>query len=417
MGHDVTLIDLCFDHDVTPPVSKAIETSSPDVIGISMRNLDNVFGLAPRAFVPRLKRVVDACRAASAAPIVLGGAGFSIQPEEVLDYCDVDLGIVGEAEEAFPMLLDSIADKNGTARVPGLIMRNGGGWLKNERRFTQDLDTLPSPAVELFDQRYRSHGFDRPVGSGVETKRGCAFGCIYCVYPLLCGRAIRFRSPKRVAHEVKAIAEAAGPQGIEFVDSVFNYPQDHAVAVCDALIAERSKAEWSTSSLHPAHCSDELLGKMVDAGCRFIGLGVDSGSDKMLKVLDKGFDRHALRRSLLAVKRTGVPMGIYLLFGGPGEDIHTVEDTLSLMEDLDVPGVCVMYGIRVYRGTRLAEVLYGTRGRLVEQGWLEPRFCMGGLSDEVLTLIRKYLAAHPTWLAPGIIDPNQTPQHTAEVRP
>ena len=406
-GHQVAITDLCFERDVQQPIWQALGSFQPDVIGISIRNLDNVFYFQPVSFMPRLKDCVDACRAKSAVPIVLGGAGFSILPEDVLDYCGLTLGIRGEGEKSFPMLLDRIQDGRSTADVPGLVSRNEKGWIRN-RYVPPHIDDLPSPALDLLDKRYSA--LKPTAHAGLETKRGCAFNCTYCVYPTIQGHELRFRSPKRVAREVKALVETVGPEvGVDFVDNVFNFPIDHAIEVCDALIAERVRAKWDCVCFNPACCSDKLLSRMVEAGCQSFQVGVDTGSEKMLKVLDKGFDRATLTNTLRACKATGVLTSVTLLFGAPGEDTTTVEDTLSLMEDLGLSDVCVMYGIRVYPGTPLEKMLDESRRPPQGQGWLKPWFCAEGFTDEMRQLIEKYLAAHPTWIAPGMQAGRTTP--------
>lgn len=118
-GHDVQPLDTCFEDDVEETIRQQLTRRLPDVIGVSVRNLDNTLYLAPISHIPYVQMVVETIRACTEAPVVLGGSGFSLMPEAVLRVCDLGLGIVGEGENAFPQLLD-VLDRGGDLRaVPG----------------------------------------------------------------------------------------------------------------------------------------------------------------------------------------------------------------------------------------------------------------------------------------------------------
>jgi CO dehydrogenase/acetyl-CoA synthase delta subunit len=118
-GHDVELLDLM---NVEHPVSvtkRAVETFGPDVIGISVRNVDDQSMENPVFLLDQVREVIKDCRAVSEAPIVLGGAGYSIFPESALLYLGADMGIQGEGERAFPILLSFLERGNDLSRVSG----------------------------------------------------------------------------------------------------------------------------------------------------------------------------------------------------------------------------------------------------------------------------------------------------------
>ena len=105
-GHEVTLLDLMYRADVEAAIVSAVEETTPDVIGMSIRNIDDQCMDAPRFLLGQSKKAVSVCRKISAAPVVLGGAGYSIFPESALAYLGADMGIHGEGEEAFVALLE-----------------------------------------------------------------------------------------------------------------------------------------------------------------------------------------------------------------------------------------------------------------------------------------------------------------------
>ena len=146
-GHKVTLLDLLMEGDPGAAVTEAIADFSPDVIGISVRNIDDQSRVSPSFLLERVKKVVDDCRRHSLAPVVLGGAGYSIFPESALEYLRADMGIQGEGEHAFPALLECLKTGASLEKVPGLYLRGAG--CQGERKFVEDLDTLPLPGDDL----------------------------------------------------------------------------------------------------------------------------------------------------------------------------------------------------------------------------------------------------------------------------
>ncbi len=125
-GHDIRLLDLMGGADIRRIIRDAIEGTKPEVIGISVRNIDNQSMAEPKFLLEPVRDTVAVCRAFSGAPIVVGGAGFSIFPEAALRYLQADLGICGEGEVAFTMLLQALERGGELSAIPGLC-RPGAG--------------------------------------------------------------------------------------------------------------------------------------------------------------------------------------------------------------------------------------------------------------------------------------------------
>ena len=164
--------------------------------------------------------------------------------------------------------------------------------LKRSAESQSDLDLLPPPARELVDPRY----YERAGTDNIQTKRGCAFHCTYCDYPDLEGRRVRVRNPVSIAEE---FVERSKVPGVEFcfvVDSVFNVPPKHALAVCNELIARGSPLPWACYGT-PAAFDDALVKAMVESGCKGVEIGTDSGNERVLKRLRKPFTLDDVRRT------------------------------------------------------------------------------------------------------------------------
>jgi anaerobic magnesium-protoporphyrin IX monomethyl ester cyclase len=361
-GHEITLLDLCFERDPTRAMTAAARSLGPDVVGFSIRNFDNCDYTSPRSYLPEIAEVVGACREACGAKIVLGGSAVSQAPEALLRTLGGDVAVVGEGEEAFPALLRALESGSDVAAVPGVVV----GECSSPSRCLPEASLAavpdPNPSRWLDLRRYRAHDAALPV----QTKRGCMFDCAYCAYPLLEGREWRLREPEWVAEQV-AEAPKAGLRSVDFVDSVFGLPRDHAIACCEA-IARRTQGRLplSTMDLNPLGCSSDLVQAMNAAGFSAVGISAESGSDAMLASLRKGFASDDLRRAAANVRALDAARLWVFMLGGPAETEATVRETARFIGELSHSDlVMVTHGLRVLPGTAL-------RARLVDEGTLEP---------------------------------------------
>jgi radical SAM superfamily enzyme YgiQ (UPF0313 family) len=240
-GHKVTFLDLLGKADPKAAIHDVIETSAPEVIGLSVRNIDDQNMLAPQFLLDRIREVVAACRAASRAPIVLGGAGYSMFPEVALDYLEADFGICGEGEIAFPLLLERLKHGESVADVPGLYVAGSG--LQAVRCYEPELDRLPLPSEDLWSAFDPS---DLELWIPVQTRRGCPMDCSYCSTANIEGCKVRFRSPQHIVEHL-AQAAAAGFRQFYFVDNTFNLPASYALDLCHAISAARLGITWRAS--------------------------------------------------------------------------------------------------------------------------------------------------------------------------
>ncbi len=352
-GYEVDLLDLCFAEDFAREIDRYFASRNVDAIALTLRNTDDTYFAGRDFFVPVVKEIIDRLKEHTSAPLILGGAGFSIMPEAILRYCDLDLGIWGEGESSLPLLVNRIAAGQDYRDVPGLVYRENEGFRQNPPRYL-DLKAMPNPERETVDnRRYFAEG---GMGS-IETKRGCPKACIYCADPLGKGRRIRMRSPKSVAHEVEALL-AMGIDHLHFCDSEFNLPPSHAEAVCREIIRRGlgSKVRWY-AYCNPAPFSGELATLFQRAGCAGINFGVDSASDRMLRTLGRNFTPDDLERTADICHSKGIVFMYDLLLGGPGETRDSLRQTIETMKRLSPHRIGAALGIRVFPGTRLADMV------------------------------------------------------------
>lgn len=353
-GHEPRLLDLCFSDDVSGDIDAALHDGAPDIVGVTVRNTDDCYFSGGAFFLPGIKQIVDSLRQAQHdVPIVMGGVGFSVAPQAVMEFCGADYGVAGEGELALLKLLDALENGGALDGVPNLLYRDGGVIVRNPSA-SLDLDTLP-PRCRAFadNRRYFAEGGQ----AGIETKRGCKMHCIYCADPVAKGRHIRLRSPALVVEEIRYLL-AQGIDHYHTCDCEFNIPGDHARDVCRAIIDAGigEKIRWY------AYCSvtpfdAEMANLFVRSGCAGVDFGADSGHASMLRTLRRHYAPEDLVQTAKICHDAGIPFMYDLLVGGPGETRESIRETIELTRRIDADCVGVAMGVRVYEGTAMAELV------------------------------------------------------------
>ena len=356
-GHDVTFLDLLGESDPEAAVGRAVAASRPDVIGVSVRNIDDQTRGSPRFLLDQVRPVVAACRAATGAPVVLGGAGYSLFPAAALAHLGADLGICGDGEGAFPALLERLRSGGDPAEVPGVVV--AGRPDSGRRRLEDDLDSFPLWDATL-EATADPHAPDLWIP--VQGRRGCPNDCSYCSTAAIQGRRIRSRSPKRVVERVAALSRA-GYRRFCFVDNSFNIPEAYALEVCRWMRTLAPGAIWRCI-LYPHLVREELVRAMAEAGCVEVSMGFESGCERVLREMNKRFTPRDVRAASDLLASHGIRRIGFLLLGGPGETRESVEESLAFADSLGLDFLKVTVGIRIYPGTPLAR-------RAVEEGTLD----------------------------------------------
>lgn len=354
-GHRVELLDLMFQSDQEGAVAAALRRFSPEVIGLSVRNLDNNDMQAPAEFVTELTQITETVKRLSSAPLVLGGPAVGIMPEPLLCRTGAACAVLGDGEAVFPALLRAWSNGGGWGRVPRLAWLEHGRYRESAATRGALVNSTITPQFPRWlDLRsYRANLTAIPL----QSKRGCPFSCIYCTYGLSEGREYRLFPPEEVAAAVHRLA-AMGCRDIEFVDNVFNSPYDHALAVCHYLACNRAPVRLQTLELNPAGIDDRLLSAMAQAG--FVGVGVtaESAADPALAGLKKAFTASEVARAAAAIRRSPLPCFWMFMLGGPGETPETVRQSIRFAQRTLRPGDVAYFnvGLRIYPGTELENI-------------------------------------------------------------
>jgi len=322
-GCQPLLLDLTWADDAESAVAAHFRDRSPDLVGFTLRNTDDCYLAGRYSCVPHARRIVSLLRRYTEAPLVVGGCGYSLWPELLLDELGADFGIAGDGEEAFPQLAHALARGAEVTKIPGLVFRAESGIRRNAPR-PVDLESLPPARRDFTDNaRYWREGGQ----GGFETKRGCSGRCVYCADPVVKGRSVRLRPPEAVAQEVANLA-AQGVTDLHTCDAEFNLPREHALAVCEALTARGlgERVRW-WAYCTPEQFDGELARAMRRAGCVGIDFGADHGCDEQLAQLGRRHRAADLERVAAACRRHGLVFMFDLLLGGPGETHEGIRAT------------------------------------------------------------------------------------------
>jgi radical SAM superfamily enzyme YgiQ (UPF0313 family) len=402
-NHQVELLDLCFAQPVQMAVEQSIKRFEPEVIGFGIRNLHTNAYDGTEQLIHEYKLVVSEIRRHSSAPLVLGGAGFSLQPDLLMNHLGGDFGVVGEGELAFAELVSMLARGETPPRLAyghaaeqplkKSILR------RTYPQFHSDLDDLRAPVREWTDERYLQN--DGTVN--IQTKRGCAFQCSYCDYPDLEGRKIRMRNPHSVVAEMLECAKNPLVTHAFFVDSVFNVPKSHALAICKELIKHDSPLPWVCYG-SPIAFDEELVASMAEAGCVGVEIGSDAGTEQRLAELNKPFKIQDIVRSRELFQKYGMYDCHTFVLGAEGETLEQTQQTLDFVTKLD-PDVAVFI---VFMEDRESKIIHRSKHRtailnmLQEQapknpGWVVPELSLR-FGEKVSRLTNRKGWKGPSWL-------------------
>jgi radical SAM superfamily enzyme YgiQ (UPF0313 family) len=399
--HEVKVLDFMFLDDPLYQVDRAVAEFRPDLVGISVRNIDSQDSRQPEAYFPQVKELVDRLKTLRAAPIILGGPGFSVASREFMEYTGADFGIVGEGEESFVRFLQAYP-AGAWEKVPNLIWHLEGGLRENPIERRRRLEDLSRPALEYFNPR----AYEATPGSAgqpgvipVQSRRGCPMRCIYCSTPQLEGHATRSWAPEQVASWLAAWHEQWGLKRFYFVDNIFNCPPEYGRRLCRAIAALRLPLEW-VCLINPAFPDPELFELIRTAGGTMVQVGNESGSELVLTGLGKGFRLQKVERTLQLLKKAGLPFTCFLLLGGPGETRQTVEESVAFLEKYEPKMVNLKAGIRIHPGLALHRLALAQGVVKAEDNLLWPRFYLApAIREWIWDYLAEVTARHPNWIA------------------
>lgn len=312
-------------------VKLEIKRLTPEIVGITCSSLTYQRCIETAKAV---KEVLPTCK------VVVGGPHPSYMPDSMLQHPEIDYVVLGEGERAIVELATHIAkgeDDSAAATIPGIAYRHEGKMTKTAPRFISDLDQIPYPArhllpMHLYDRKIEFLSV-RPVDT-MNIIRGCPYNCAFCEIKKLWGQTCRAFSPLRVVEEIDHLVNKYGSKGIYFVGDNFTIQKKRTVEICELIKKYRLDIEWVCDTRVDL-ISRELLKEMKDAGCRTIWFGVESGSPRILRKINKDITLQQAVHAFKLCKEEGIQIACSFMLGIPGETAKDMKATLKFAKKLD----------------------------------------------------------------------------------
>ncbi|MBN1502047.1 radical SAM protein [Candidatus Woesearchaeota archaeon] len=349
-GHKVKLLDPEPQHMQHKDIKKAIRLIKPDIIGITSAtpNFNNAVEVAKIA-----KRVSDAI-------IVMGGVHVSSFPEQSLMVAkEIDIVAIGEGEEIMNDICQYVKGQiRKLKEIRGIVYRGKEGKIFNTgfRPPIENMDKLPFPAYHLTDFNLYKPNVYKSKGTRTATiisSRGCPSFCIYCASHKVHGRRYRAHSAEYIIKLVEYLIKKYNINHIGFEDDTFTFDVKRAKKICELMIEKglNRKLKWSCYS-KVTSITEDLLRIMKKAGCYTVNFGIESGDQKILKIMKKGTTVKLNKQAIELSNKLGLRTQANFLFGAPGETKETIENTIKFALDTN-PTMAFFNVICPYPGTEL----------------------------------------------------------------
>jgi radical SAM superfamily enzyme YgiQ (UPF0313 family) len=389
--HCVQILDRNLYAD-TETFGQAVKETSSDLIGISIRNIDTTDICNQWSSLDVCQEVIETVRSVSDAPVVLGGCGFTLFPKELMNRLDADFGIVGEGER-FRIFVDELERGNDVSKLPGVLTKN-------------DFVSVPEPwqakSIRDFNPENPHVPFYLQRGGilNLQSKRGCPFECIYCTYPDIEGRRLRFHDPAAVAREARSLQDG-GAKFLYFTDSAFNSHEDHSLAVAKSLVREGVSIPWGGFFAPGVTSGRDYYRILAGAGLTHVEFGTESLSDRMLKKYRKPFRADDVYRVHDEALSAELNVAHFFLLGGPGENETTLEETLNGAEKLQRAVFFFFCGVRIYPKTAMYKQALREGQIMPDSSLLEPIFYQSPeiSSEEIYRRLQERAGDRPYWVA------------------
>lgn len=341
-GHEVKVFDYLAEKEDIDSLKCVIRKFNPEIAGISIRNIDNVNVLEEQIYLSAPKQITSLLHnMIPGIPVILGGSGFSIMPEEVLNYTGADYGVAGEGETAIIELVQALA----------------AGEKPTKRIFKSEhlLD-----GVGIYGATYFSHLTEFYNASGsimpLQTKRGCTNNCLYCTYPFLEGRELRCRNPQDVVDDMRRLKDEFNAECIFFTDSVFNDSSGEYLKVIDAIEKSGLDIPWTAFFQPDPKLDKTTVKRLINAGLHSVELGPDATTDTTLKAIGKKFTFKDVIHCNKLFAAENIAVANYFMMGGPKETRETAIAGVENIRALDMSVSFVFLGIRILPGTPIYKI-------------------------------------------------------------
>jgi anaerobic magnesium-protoporphyrin IX monomethyl ester cyclase len=319
------------DNPIWKEIVEVLKKTNPKLVGISC----SVLTIPSAVIISKIAKEV-----LPGVKVIVGGPAATTCSEELIIHDSIDYLVLGEGEETIAELSSYLLDYNNNSKDPnnirGITYKSGGRFVKTAPRpLIENLDTIPLPdrnsmfVLDRYNEiRYISANAD------ILTSRGCPYPCKFCCSHVVWGtRKTRFRTVNNIIEELIYLKTTFGQRSFIFWDDLFTADRERTINLCESIIANNLEIEW-ICLVRLNTIDAELLNMMKRAGCREIQVGIESGSDRILRHIGKNITLDMIRNQVPVIKKSGLDWGIFLIVGFPSETKDEMKATLNLISQL-----------------------------------------------------------------------------------
>ena len=332
--HEVRILDCIKERISAGALADVIKDFKPDCFGLQCYTFDLNFVDQALATAKRCDKGIIT---------VVGGPHPSVAAADMMKRFEAHLDYIftGEAEKGLAKLLEALsAGKKELNDIPGLVWRQGGAIRSNPKSVLEDLDSIAMPAWDLIGpEKYpeSQHGafFKQFPIAPIMLTRGCPFPCTFCAGSVVSGKSIRRRSIDNVLKELVYLNKERGIMEFHVIDDNFTMDMEYAKEFLRRLKKLNLGMTWAVpNGVRMDALDKELLGLMKETGLYLISLGIESGSDRVLKDMKKHLTVSKIRECVRMINDSGIDVAGFFILGFPGETVESIKDTIRFSQEL-----------------------------------------------------------------------------------
>jgi len=324
---EIKILDLMVNRASAESIEKELKNFSPDLVGIHAMHFQ----------AKSLHQIASLAKKQTKAMVVVGGPYPSSEPKTALTDPNLDIAVRGEGEISFFELVDALSQNKEIKGIPGIAYRKGEEiFLEPEREPIPDLDQIPFPAWDLIElEKFFDWGvltqndirWRRELAT-IFTSRACPYGCIYCHN--IFGKCFRARSPENVLREIQLLYNRYGVREIHIIDDCFNFDIDRAKKILKLIIEQKLDLKLAfPNGIRGDRLDPELIELLKTAGAYKLNFGIESGSQRIQKLIHKGLDLEKIKQNLELVDKEGIFIHGFFMLGFPNETEADIKKTIE----------------------------------------------------------------------------------------
>jgi radical SAM superfamily enzyme YgiQ (UPF0313 family) len=326
-GHSVEVLDLCFSKDIYGELDTVVSSFKPDIVGITIRNIDSALYQHNEFFLDEIQEIVDHVKSKFSLRVMIGGSGVSIDPEGILNFVNADYAFAGPVEHSINQDMENLVASG------------------SEKRIIQCASAPPTHCWRSSEKIDYTQYFSHDGIAGFETHKGCSSSCVYCIEA---GSPVHFKKIEAVIREIQDMA-SQGYNHFHLCDPEFNEDPDHALAFCESLKKLNPPIIW-TAYMKPGRCGEKLFRLMRETGVYLVTLTVDS--------FQRGNNYWAdVEQFISRAKSAGIAIAVDFLTGFPYENDDTLRHCIDRFRTYGPDSVNINTYIRLYKPLRITTLI------------------------------------------------------------